>query len=191
MSRPGAPERCEEADLGLQRTGGSLDAKLLHSPNILLGPVRACALLVRNEDPWQHRSPLHEMRFVLGALLGTNWRRELLGRVLLSWLWYRPDAQTSMDDADQEQHCMLGFVSRAKLLHNPDISLGPIQACALLARNGRPGQHRSPLHEQRFVLGALLGTNWRRELLGKVLLAWLLLCPRVEGERHPANMHPT
>ena len=104
MSRPGAPRRWDEADRGLHRTGGSQNAKFLRSPNIFLGPVRACALLARNEDPWQHRSPLHELRFVLGALLGTN---------------------------------------------------------------------------------------WRRELLGEVLLAWLLLCPRVEGERHPANMHPT
>ena len=63
-----------------------VNAVLLHCPNIFLGPARACALLARNYDPWQHRSPLHELRFVLGALLGTNWRRELLTRVLLAWL---------------------------------------------------------------------------------------------------------
>ena len=76
------------------RTLGNQDvlsnAALLHNPNIFLGPVQACALLALNEDPWQPRSPLHEQRFVLGALLGTNWRRELLGRVLLSWLLLAP-----------------------------------------------------------------------------------------------------
>ena len=80
----GSPASCDLPERG--RQVGLSSAELLHCPNISLGPVRACTLLTRNYDPWQHRSPLHELRFVLGALLGTNWRRELLGRVLLAWL---------------------------------------------------------------------------------------------------------
>ena len=69
----GSSAFCDHPERGPELALSS--AELLHCPNISLGPVRACTLLTRNYDPWQHRSPLHEKRFVLGALLGTNWRR--------------------------------------------------------------------------------------------------------------------
>ena len=171
---PGAPRPPE--DLALSYPG--VNAVLLHRPNICLGPIRACALLARNYDPWQHRSPLHEMRFVLGSLLGTNRRRDLLMKILLTW---RARCSGNQERAGRKGQGWDGEPDRGGctgLLHVTNLSLGPVQACALLARNQRLGQHRSPVHEQRSILGALLGTNVRRELLGRILLSWLLLSAR-------------
>ena len=112
--------------------------------------------------------------------------RGLLGRALLSWRVRRvrstlcgpDDLPANPTENSWRHHCSPERLREAKLLHGPNLVLCPTRACAVLARNA---QRRAPFHEQRFVLGALLGTNWRRERLAKVLLSWLLLCPRTEG----------
>ena len=161
---------------------------LLHRPNICLGPIRACALLARNYDPWQHRSPLHEMRFVLGSLLGTNRRQDLLMRILLAWLARCPGNHERDCSGGRGWNGEPGNRSGARLLQSGDLSLGPVQACTLLALNQRRGQRRSPVHEQRSILGALLGTNYKRDLLGRILLSWLLLSARRGAMQVPGRI---
>lgn len=181
---PGASRPPE--DLTLSYPG--INAMLLHSPNICIGPVRACALLARNPNPWQHRSPLHEMRFVLGSLLGTNRRRDLLMKILLAWLARCPCSQERDCEGERGWSREPGNRGGARLLQSGDLSLGPVQACTLLALNQRRGQRRSPVHGQRSILGALLGTNFKRELLGRILLSWLLLSARRGGMQVPGRI---
>ena len=60
------------------------------------------------------------------------------------------------------------------LHHAPNLLYGPGQAHdQILSWPDR--RHRGLQHEMRHVLERLLVTNWRREQLSRVLMAWLLL----------------
>ena len=65
--------------------------------------------------------------------------------------------------------------STAGVLHlAPNLLYGPGQAHDQILR-WADRRHRGLQHEMRHVLGRLLVTNWRREQLSRVLMAWLLL----------------